>query len=213
MKKVFLILTAAITLLLLSCAPQLTYVDGKKTSAAIGTDTAEMQALSQAEMRHSVSQLGQQIAGTYQLINQQYRQLLKQGPDSSDSTGAIYRQKLTVLQQMMTFSLSSLEIYGRVYAQPDDDKIHKEVRTQSHSLTAGVVGNNSTTNNKSSSYYELPGFLYYNGSYYASYDKEKVNPVGRITAEIVSKYPNSEAGKLLYREYLQKKAKLKKINK
>lgn len=209
--RMVLFLTSLIALLLVSCAPQLTYVDGKKTSAAIGTDTAEMRALGQAEMRHSVSQLGQQIAGTYQLINQQYQQLLEQGPDSSDSTGAIYRQKLTVLQQMMTFSLSSLEIYGRVYAQPDDDKIHKEVRTQSHSLTAGVVGNNSTTNNRSS--YELPGFLYYNGSYYASYDKEKINPVGRITAEIVSKYPNSEAGKLLYREYLQKKAKLKKINK
>lgn len=206
--KIILVLTI-ITSLMFSCAPQLTYVDGKKTSAAIGTDPQEIQALGQAEMRHSVSTLGQQIAGTYALINKQYQQLLQQGPDSSDSTGAIYRQKLAVLQRMMTFILSSLEIYGRVYTQPDD-KIYKEVRTYSNSLTAGVVGNSSTTNNNSSSYYELPGFLYYNGKYYASYDKEKLNPVGRITAEIVSKYPSSAAGRYLYKEYLQKKAKLKK---
>ncbi len=201
---------AAIISLMVSCAPQLTYVDGNKTNAAIGTNSREIQALGQAEMRHSVSTLGQQIAGTYALINKQYQQLLQQGPDSSDSTGAIYRQKLAVLQQMMTFSLSSLEIYGRVYTQPDDDKIYKEVRTHSTNLTASVVGNNTSDNSaNSSSYSDLPGFLYYNGNYYASYDKEKLNPVGRITAEIVSRYPQSEAGKLLYKEYQQKKIKLK----
>lgn len=111
---------------------------------------------------------------------------------------------------MMTFSLSSLEIYGRVYTQPDDDKIHKEIRTRDQNLTGSVVGNNSSDNSTSSPYSDLPGFTYYNGDYYASYDKEKINPVGRITAEIVSKYPDSVAGRYLYKEYLDKKNKLNK---
>ncbi len=215
MKKLFLILTILIVLLLSSCAPQLTYVDGKKTTAALGTKPQDIRALGQAEMRHSVSQLGQQIAATYQLINEQYQKLLEQGPEQDDSTGTIYRQKLKVLQQMMTFSLSSLEVYGRVYAQPDDDKITKKVRTRDQSLTGSVVGNNnnSSGNSVSSPYSDLPGFTYYNGNYYASYDKEKINPVDRITAEIVSKYPDSAAGRYLYKEYLDKKNKLNNLNK
>ncbi len=213
MKTLKILILAISASWLASCAPGITFTKNK-IKGSVATSPAEMHYLSQAEMRHAVANLGNNLAKTYGVVNQQYKQLVKYNPDLADSTAIqtaqkklkFYQQKINLLKPFMTLAIVSLETYGRTFAQPDDDKIQKNLYTNSNSVASNAVGHSSHYSNSSKNLIaNIPGTYYKNGHWYMDYDQEGLVPLAQHQAKFISQFPNGVLAQTVKNKYLKLK--------
>jgi len=196
-----------------ACAPGLTF-SKKGIKTTVGTSPADMHHLSQAKMRHTVASLGDSIAQSYAIINQQYQQLVNYNPNLADSNQAklmrqmiFYGQKIALIKPFMTFSAISLETYGRTFAQPDDDKVNKSLHTNANSIASNAVGRSSHRSSSQKLIPDIPGAYYKNGRWYMNYDQEGLVPLYQDQAEWISQFPKGVLAKTVKNKYLRLKNK------